>query len=247
MARCAHDLSETAVHELRLAARHLSPVLEVGLEMEPGNNALRKTRKQLRRILELTSDLRDIQLRRIRLPRTLGPGLLLNALIARTVREEQAEQRQVRKGLKRTSRQRMFRRDLDALGKFTGTAGRKALDAAMGASRKRLRRRIADLNADGPRSLHRVRVAVKRHRYLVGSFALQLPPLQRAQGPKLERLQQRLGRWHDERLLAEWIEAQQHELRPALRSACASLAKDRMAWCELEQHRLVRAVERLTS
>jgi len=240
--RCGRELTEPAVHALRLAARHLAPVVEVFHALDPDNRRSRRLREHLRRILDLTGALRDIQLRRIHLEATVGDGSLRNALLARTDREERKEERKVRKELDRLALERKVQRGLRALGPIADTDAELVLRATLEKGRQRLHRRILKLRADRPRTLHRVRVAVKRHRYLLESFALHLPPVHTTHRRTLKRLQERLGHWHDEWILAEWLLAGQKDLRPILRARSVTLTTERMAWCEAEQRRLARAL-----
>jgi CHAD domain-containing protein len=95
------------------------------------------------------------------------------------------------------------------------------------------------LDAKDPRSLHRVRVALKRHRYLLDAFRHHLTPKLDAERPLLKRLQQRLGAWHDERLFADRLEACAGDLPRQLRTECRALALGRRDLAQAEQHRLV--------
>lgn len=242
--RCTHDLSEPAVHELRLAARHLEPVLDVLRRLDPTGRDQRRTRKTVRRILEATSDLRDLQLQGMRLAHMPGRAALRRALLNMIALEERKERRKVRKRTDHFALRKGIRTHLRSSPPFTERAAQKALGAVVGRRMDRLHRRIVELDAAEPRSLHRVRVALKRLRYVVDAFHDYLPPALARERTKLKRLQERLGHWHDERLFTDRSIQHVGELPPRLRAGCRALAEEMTSWSAAEQQRLAVLIRR---
>lgn len=235
---CAHDLSEPALHELRLAARHLEPVLYVLRRLIPADKEQRRTRKAVRRILHVTSDLRDLQLQSMRLAHMPGREALRQALLKMTTLEERKERRTVRKRTDRSASKKAMRANLRTYPTFTDQAAKEALRSLVDRRVERLQRRITELDASDPHSLHRVRVALKRLRYVVEAFHEHLPPALARERPKLKRLQERLGHWHDERLFTDRLVQYEGDLPPRLRPGCRALAEKMTSWSAVEQQRL---------
>jgi CHAD domain-containing protein len=242
--RCTHDLSEPAVHELRLAARHLEPVLDLLRRLIPADKDQRRTRKAVRRILEVTSDLRDLQIQTIRLAHMPGREALSKALRSMTTFEERKERRRVWKRTDHFTWKTARLAGNHSLPAFPDKAAHEALRSLVDRRVDRLQRRIAELDATEPRSLHCVRVSAKRLRYVLEAFHEHLPPALVRERPKLKRLQERLGHWHDERLFTDRSIQRVEELPPRLRPVCRALAEEMMSWSAVEQQRLTALVRR---
>ncbi|MBL8000743.1 MAG: CHAD domain-containing protein [Flavobacteriales bacterium] len=232
---CRGNNGEPAVHALRLAARHLQPLLDIQKRLSPGDEKARRLRKAVRRIIDLTNDLRDLQTHVLRLAAMPGKGELRRALLDMAAKEEARQRRRVGRKLERI---------VVKPGKFRCEALRtKAVRAAMKAtceaSRARMQRRIARLDDQDPAGLHRVRVAVKRHRYLLVVLDMQAAREQRTLAASLERMQHRLGDWHDARMFAERLQAAAASLAPRQRARCVKLAREESTAAQAMQRRLI--------
>lgn len=244
---CVRDPSEPHVHELRLAARHLAPVLEVCQVLMPKDRYLRRARKRMRKLLRLTGPLRDLHVRTSHLLARSGSGALREALIRRTTKELRAEQRSVRAGLARVrDKSRPRTRFLD-LPEFTARRIQNAIERVLARRHAGMRKRIMKLRAGNARDLHRARVAMKRYRNMVEAFHDRLPPSIAGQRSLLKRHQQRSGEWHDEHLLAVWLLRVEARLPRALRASCGSMAERVKAWCAAEEGQLIKALKRSVS
>ena len=116
---------------------------------------------------------------------------------------------------------------------------RRALQHALRHRSGRLHAMAGKLHPDDPRSLHKARIALKRYRYLVEAFAAYLPPIVLSKRVPLKRIQQRLGRWLDERVLAEWLLHNGARLTGNWAQRCGEMADARIRWCTIEQERLI--------
>lgn len=232
---CRGDNSEPAVHALRLAARHLQPLLDIQKRLARGDDKARRSRKAVRRIIDLTNRLRDVQTHVLRLAAMPGKGELKRTLMDMATNEEARERRRVGRKLERLG-VKPGKVSYDAL---RTKAVRGAVKATCTASRARLQRRTVRLDDQDPAGLHRVRVAVKRHRYLLEVLDMQASRDQRALAASLERMQHRLGDWHDARMFAERLQAAAAGLPRHLRARCIKLAREESTAAQAMQRRLV--------
>ena len=193
----AHDeLSTDTVHDLRVALRRCRSLAEGFSELDDDRD-WRQFRKAARRIQRGLAELRDAQVMAGWVRRLGLTGGTAGAAVAASLRrDERAARRAARSALadfprkrwKRWRRRLPQRAELLAASpaSFADLASQRAGEA--GACERSWRRSGSRIAA------HRLRIAVKRFRYIVESF---LPEQYAAWGQKLKRMQDFLGEIHD--------------------------------------------------
>ena len=190
---------DDAVHDLRVALRRLRTVLEVGRPVL-GGYFVDEVRRAFRDVHRATGALRDEEV-----VLKVAKGLSVTHpdmdrwLVARTRREQR-----LRRGLMRrvtAGEIGIGRRMLAALLAFRvkpsrdvplAKFGRRAVETALrGVHRRR------DAQPDDPEALHQLRIAYKRLRYTVETFADTLPPDLGVLAQPAANFQGRLGDIHD--------------------------------------------------
>jgi CHAD domain-containing protein len=197
---CQADFSEEAVHELRVATRRLIAQL-VLLGCVSVNPALEKTRRILKRRLVALGDLRDTQVQRAFISRETArfPEL---ALLRKYL--ERQERRLAKAASSKVARckTRKLEKWIDALGLELGADPRgsrgqsqlaaAALRATASAFAEAVERRQAIDLAD-LQTVHRMRIAFKRFRYMVESLSPHLTGLSKRQLRALAYYQRKMG------------------------------------------------------
>ena len=189
----------SAVHDLRVALRRTRTVLEVSRSIF-GRFRSDEVRASLRDVQQATGTLRDeeVLLELVESLPVSNPG------VQAWLKTRRGRERRLRRVLARSIEVGDLdrgRRLLDALLAFRVEPSRErrlakfARRAAASARRRVERRRIA--RVDNPRALHRLRIAYKRLRYVVETFADVLPSDALVLAQAAARLQNRLGRIHD--------------------------------------------------
>lgn len=244
--RCLHAMTEPNVHELRLAARHLQAVLEVCKRIDPENPAIAEAREQLHELLALSGPLRDAQLRTLALGRSLGNAAVRRDLERNGLLELRKRERHAVRQLALTDPACFIRIATHNWSAITPQVARGALRLAISHRRRKLRERTAMLEPDDPGGLHRARIALKRYRYLLRVFAPYIAERIQASSEPIERLQHRLGKWHDTRILSEWLQGQikKNALSPG--RSVMNLIEQKMAWGDHEQRLLVAYLKRVS-
>lgn len=240
--RCRLSITLEAVHELRVIIRRTEPYHRVlrYAGWEPGRMAGEK--RLFARVMDLTGPLRDAQTRHQRLIAAPGrKGRLHMALAAASERELGRLEGRVQRGLRELP---------PALVRLMGAnakaprGARKALERALAHLRERLKAHIAGLEDGDARALHNARIAVKRYRYLLEAFAPHLGSDELTALSACVRLQSRLGRWHDERVLLEWVERRMRSLPRSMEREGHTLFEAGRALCSDEERKLLRALRR---
>lgn len=243
--QCSQTLTEPNVHAVRLAARHLQPVLLVWRTRSPEDRSVARAVKQVRQVLATTTNLRELQVFRLAVASLQAPPSLKRVLDRASAGQERALVARTAARLRKLDRKSLIRIAAQGWSHSPASADRRALQRALAGRRSRLMERIAELRATDPKTVHRVRIALKRYRYLVDLFAAYLPATVSAQLHRLERLQRRLGQWHDEWVLSDRLLSEATQVPPALHRKCLEQATTKATWCAAEQHRLCTALHRL--
>ncbi len=190
---------ENAVHDLRVALRPPPPALPVGRtgrgRFQPGEG-----RRALRDLQRATGELRDEEVL-LELFASLGVvGLEYGAWMEARRKSERRLRRALVKSVK-GGRLDSGRRVLEALLVFPVKPSRdRRLSKLARRSVEKARREVLRLrgaHTDDPDALHRLRIAYKRLRYVVETFAEALPPELAALSQPAARFQSRLGDLHD--------------------------------------------------
>jgi CHAD domain-containing protein len=197
--RARRKTSGRRVHGLRIGTRRLLARLEVLRPLAP-SPGLKRTRRRLKRLLRLTGPARDacvqLQLLTQLTPSSDAPGL--RSLRRHLRKRYRRLRRELARKLKRTAPM--------AGGQFaplalSGARFHQAVGAALRRAGRRVfaRQRFAD-SAD-PRDSHRLRVALKKFRYLTEALPAAPAPARTAGLARLQRAQSVLGDRHDLDLL----------------------------------------------
>jgi CHAD domain-containing protein len=220
-----------AVHDLRVALRRTRTVLEVGRPVL-GRFHADEVRRALREVMRATGALRDdeVLLEVIASVGVSHPDVLA-WLDARRRRE-----RRLRSALTRSLRSGELERGramLEALLAFRVDPGRdrrltKFARRAVERARREVDRR-RDARPDDVEALHRLRIAYKRLRYTVDTFADTLPSDLAALAQPAARFQGRLGDLHDVDVALGCVRRARSLSDEARTELLAALAREREA------------------
>lgn len=225
----ARESDEDAVHDLRVALRRTRTVLEIGRDVLGPFHA-DEVRRALRDVQRATGDLRDEEV----LLALLGSLGVEGADVTAWLEGRRRRERSLRRALVQLLRSGALdtgRGLLAALLAFRIKPSRDkrvhkyARRAVERARREVTRRRAA--GPDDPEGLHRLRIAYKRLRYTIETFAEVLPEDVAAQAQHAARTQSRLGDLHDVDVAIACVRrarALTHESRADL---LAALARER--------------------
>jgi CHAD domain-containing protein len=224
LARCGARGSPAAVHDARVAIRRLLALIDV-LGSLPDAPRVEKARRRLRSALRRFGPLRDAQVLLDQVE-TLLPGSPDLARFRLDLRRKEARRRAVARRALRAKRIARLTRRFDRIAKrlreSDGDAIARTLARATDAARARVTDRRRTLDADRPETLHRLRIAFKRFRYLLevadAAAGRDAPSRDRA----MDEIQTVLGEILDlavaERRLAAWGRKHGASLQAALDS-----------------------------
>ncbi|MCB0808846.1 MAG: CHAD domain-containing protein [Flavobacteriales bacterium] len=207
--RCLAHLGTERVHDLRVAIRRTLPVLELATVVLPDAAPWKALHQELHGLLRLTGPLRDRQLFRIRLQalgrRERALRKAPEALLAKARDQEREQKLAVRHALEEHAELFIgLHQAAAAIGRSTPQPGADLMEV-VAHSRDRMERRWSQVLPGDPHTLHRARIAVKRHRYLLEALAPVLEPDVLAETEQHRHVQRLIGRWHDELLFREWL------------------------------------------
>jgi CHAD domain-containing protein len=172
--RCRKRYSEEAVHDLRVATRRLISTLELVDRIHPEGN-LRKARRTLKKQLDLFGPLRDVQVQLLTIEKMLPSFPELQEFFrVLEKRERRLKQRlrlelkrlktgKIRKGIVTAARQLATLPDTPAVQRKHRAEAILAIETAFD---RVVERKQAITPTDGA-SIHRMRVAFKKFRYMV--------------------------------------------------------------------------------
>jgi CHAD domain-containing protein len=235
---CRHKPSRRRVHALRVECRRLEALVEVLRHAtDAPAEALRHVRKMAVEPLDVLSTLRDDQVQFRRLKQTAGADHL-EALRDDVERRRDRHMKRARHALAdidlakadlaaRRIRHSVVRRQ----GAPTPAQRAQLLIAAADTAAADFAIRMARLAPSRPRTLHRLRVAAKRVRYLADIVAEIAPQVQIAAVADVRALQRELGHVHDADLLTERIDkiapGRHRAEKKALRAFRATIVAER--------------------
>ena len=238
LARCQEKFSETSVHDLRIETRRMLAMLDL-LRALHFEDSLRKTRKVFKRRLDAFDELRDTQVQLLllkplwrRFPEAREFDLVLRRREKRLIGElgkEIKRMRQLRLERRLKALEKQLRKSARTPppqeGKALATAALRESFGQVAALRLRVRRTNTE-------TIHRLRVAFKRFRYMSESLQPLFPLLTPKRLREMQAYQTLMGDIQDiEVLIAAVKQAVQLVLLPAL--AVRGLLK------ELRQRRVV--------
>jgi CHAD domain-containing protein len=209
-----------SVHELRVAIRRLISQFMLFSQMLPEHTP-QKARNILKSELESLGTLRDSHVQRIFLQRqaTKFPGLA--ALLKRLEREEAHLAKKASQNVHRfksTTLEKAVASLLEFLkaqsrnGQTQRELANSALRCADGAFANVVER-YRGIDRDDPRTIHRIRVAFKKFRYIVESFPPQLSGYSQSDLRALARYQRRMGNIQDFEVILQRVQGflKQHQ------------------------------------
>jgi CHAD domain-containing protein len=210
---CRRKLTRRAVHVLRVDCRRFEALLDVlGHSTGASRKALRRLAEIAAEPLDALSPLRDDQVQRRRIRRARG-GRGMDALLEEVRRREARHKKRARRALDAID---LARADDVARRVRKGVVRRQGaptphdrtllLLTAVDAAATDVRSRLARVDTARPRTLHRLRVALKRFRYIAEIAEEVSPTVHVAAQPTLRSLQRRLGGVHDADVLTARID-----------------------------------------
>lgn len=217
LARCQKKFSEEAVHELRIETRRLLALLDLLRALRVGD-AIKKTRKEFKRRLDAFDELRDthVQLtlldplwRQFPEARDLDPWLRRReADLIRQLRHEISATRQGRWERRLKALQKQFRK-LARKGDAHG--GDSLVVAALTAAFAEVTALRARVRRERTETIHQLRVAFKRFRYLSELLQPLLPRLTNRCLRRMQQYQATMGDIQDMEVLLAGIEQARQE------------------------------------
>jgi len=208
--KCCRKPARRQVHELRVDCRRLEALLDVlGHTTGAEPRALRRLARVAGEALDALSPLRDDQVQHRRISdATSTRGT--EALLDDQERREKRHKKRARLALGRIDlaradalAHRVRRGVVRRQGAPTPADRTRLLLAAVDAAAAGIRSRLAQVDVARSRSLHKLRVALKRFRY-VAEIAEEVAPAIRIPSHTIARsLQRRLGHLHDDDVLTE--------------------------------------------
>jgi CHAD domain-containing protein len=222
LARCQKKFSEGAVHELRIETRRLLAMLDL-LDALQVRDSLKKTRKEFKKRLDAFDELRDthVQLSLLKpLCRDFPEAREFDLLLLRREKKLIGQLHQDIEAVKQARLERRLKALEKELRKSAKAKPRKAgsslAAAALGETFARvvLLRRLVRRN--NTKTIHQMRVAFKRFRYMSELLQPMLPRLTKKRLRRMQEYQSMMGNIQDlEVLLAGLKEAVAETCLPA--------------------------------
>jgi CHAD domain-containing protein len=206
LARCRKDLSEPAVHDLRIETRRMLALLDLLRVLDAGG-PLKKLRKTIKRRLDAFDELRDTHVhlallkqywKRFPESRKCGPLLW---------RREVQLTGALQSALRNTDPDHVERR-LKTLEKHLHeipSLSRLSLLAALNKAFREVTTRRRRLRHPRARTIHRLRVAFKHYRYMSELMHGLLPGIRAETCRRMQAYQARMGRIQDVEALLAWL------------------------------------------
>ena len=172
--RCQKKYSEDAVHDLRVATRRLMSTLGL-LAPLIADKRLKKSRRTLKKRLDMFDPLRDTQIQLLYVEKLLSTFPDLQAFYDTLAKQERQRVKHIRKQVKRlrtarleksaTATGKQLRARLQDPTKLDETAS--AMMSAVDAAFAKVVNRRRQIKSDDTTTIHRTRVAFKKFRYMV--------------------------------------------------------------------------------
>lgn len=211
---CRQKPSRRRVHALRVECRRMEALIEVLRQAtDAPDSPLRRLQEIAVEPLDALSPLRDdqVQFRRVK---EAAAGRHLEALYAHVKRRRKRHAKRARRALADidlakadTAAVRIRHTVVRRQGAPTPGQRAQLLIAAADRAAAEFALRMARLEPSRPRTLHRLRVAAKRVRYVADIIAEVAPQVQIAAVADVQALQRGLGHVHDADVLAARIDA----------------------------------------
>ena len=241
--RCRKKYSEEAVHDLRVATRRLIATLDLVDRILPEAN-LRKARRALKRQLDMFGPLRDVQVQLLTIDKMLSSFPELQEFYNFLAKRERKSTQRLGVELKRVKTGKIRKsiagaaRQLAALPDTPAVQQEKRAEALLAiemAFNRVIERKLTIAPTDSS-SIHRMRVAFKKFRYMVESLAPQRGRTTSKQLKAMNAFQGSMGDIQDAEVLLTTVQAFAHtrgiEGEAPLTRAVAELSRRRTALIE---------------
>jgi CHAD domain-containing protein len=241
--RCRKKYSEEVVHDLRVATRRLVSTLDLLASIHPEGD-FRKARRALKRQLDMFGRLRDVQVQLLSIDKMLPAFPELQGFYDQLLkRERKLVQRlggevkrvktaKVEKVIRAASKQVGGLPDTPIMQEEMLTAAMHAVDAAFN---KVVERKLA-IDPTDSATIHRMRVAFKKFRYLVESLAPTLDQMTSKHLKAMNTFQSSMGDIQDAEVLLASATAfackRDHEGEASFARALGELSRRRTAQVE---------------
>jgi CHAD domain-containing protein len=241
--RCQKKYSEAAVHDLRVASRRLLATLDLHIQLHPDDD-LQRIRRKLKKRLDMFSPLRDVQVQLLAVEPMLPSFPELQDFYDHLVkRERKLVQRladkirvvrmaRTARGIRATAEEWQAILTTPAIRRQKRREAIAAVDVAF----NRVVERKVAIDSSNPATIHRMRVAFKKFRYLVEALASILPKASSKQLKAMNAFQGRMGDIQDSEVLLASVRTfaidTQEGNETTLAEACQELNRGRTALVE---------------
>jgi CHAD domain-containing protein len=241
--RCRKKYSEEAVHDLRVATRRLSSTLDLVDRIHP-ETKLRKARRALKKQLDTFGPLRDVQVQLLSIEKMLPSFPELQEFYDSLLKREHKLMQRLSVDLKAIKTGKIKARVARAAGQLetlldTPVAQQEKRAEAIQAVEIAFNRVVERKQAIDPRdsaSIHRMRVAFKKFRYLTESLAPVLSYITSKQLKAMDAFQGSMGDIQDAEVLLTSVRTfaskRGTECKAALAHALEELLRRRTALIE---------------
>lgn len=238
--RCQKQYSEEAVHDLRVATRRLISTLDLVDSIHPDAD-LRKTRRALKRQLDMFGPLRDVQVQLLTIAKMVPSFPELQEFDDFLVKRERKLIQRLGKQLQRVKTGKIRRslavatKQLEALLDTPAVQQARWRDAiqAVETTFSRVVERQQGIDPADSATIHRMRVAFKKFRYMVEALAPMLDRVSRKQLKAMNAFQGSMGDIQDAEVLLASVRIFAHkrgtEREAVLAHALEELSRRRTA------------------
>jgi CHAD domain-containing protein len=218
---CRREFSEEAVHDLRIAARRFLAVLDIIRALDP-QPRVQKTRRFFKDDLDELDELRDVQVMLVELEETLAriPELILfQPYLQKREKRLLRAARQQAKDWPSSGLKKRVGKTRAALEKLTADEGfTSALLQAVDNAFARVKQDYDQMDAQKPASIHQMRIAFKKFRYMVEIVQPALPIPSKNYFKGMHDYQSRMGDIRDISILLIALEEFAEDGMPTLDS-----------------------------
>jgi CHAD domain-containing protein len=229
---CKRDFSEEAVHDLRVAARRLLAALDLGRALAP-RPSLQNARRALKSFLDGLDELRDTQVMLIDMAELLAAFPQVEGLVKKLEKREKKLLRAARENLKKATLADIGARvekSRAALQEHIRPRGFKpSLLRVVDETHETVTRRLGQVEAGQSSTIHRVRVAFKKFRYMVEIAQPLLPAPPETLFEKMHDYQSRMGEVQDADVTLQTLDELAESASPADLAPVRRFLEDRRA------------------
>jgi CHAD domain-containing protein len=206
---CRAEFSRKAVHDLRTSIRRLLATLDV-IAFVTSSARIEKLSNRLKEQLDNFSDLRDIQvmLDRVSEDMLAFPELepFQNYLEKREKRQQRSDEKHIQ-NMKPGGVEKRLLKIQGAVEELSPEALQDKLPQAVDEAYLTVLQRYSEIDPAQPVSIHHLRVAFKKFRYMVEAIQPCLPDFPEAQLQHMRDYQTQMGNIHDLQVLLETLAA----------------------------------------